>query len=61
VDGTGSLGAVGIAGAALFFTGHDLGLGPGGMERVAAYPMLAWMLMSGLALLSGRRSRASAG
>jgi hypothetical membrane protein len=56
------LGAVGLAGAALFFTGSDLGLGPGGMERVAAYPLPAWMLITGLALLFGRRPRsASAG
>jgi hypothetical membrane protein len=50
------LGAVGIAGAALFFTGNDPGLGLGGMERVAAYPMLAWMLISGLVILFGRRA-----
>jgi hypothetical membrane protein len=53
------LGAVGLAGAAFFFTGNDLGLGLGGMERVAAYPMLAWMALTGLALLFGRIGKPS--
>lgn len=50
------LGAVGLIGAGLFFTGNDLGLGLGGMERVAAYPILAWMLSAGLILLLSRRA-----
>lgn len=37
-------GAVGLVGAGLFLAGHDLGLGMGGMERVAVFPMSAWTL-----------------
>jgi hypothetical membrane protein len=47
-------GCVGLAGTALFVSDLYLGLGAGGMERVAAYPMPLWQIAMGLMLL--RRS-----
>lgn len=47
-------GCVGLAGTALFVSGAYLGLGPGGMERVAAYPMPLWQIAMGLMLLRRR-------
>ncbi len=44
-------GCVGLAGTALFVSGAYLGLGPGGMERVAAYPMPLWQIVMGSMLL----------
>jgi hypothetical membrane protein len=44
-------GCLGLAGTALFVAGAYLGLGPGGMERVAAYPMPIWQIAMGLMLL----------
>jgi len=41
-------GAVGLAATALFITDHYLGLGIGGMERVAAYPLPLWLIVAGL-------------
>lgn len=43
-------GVVGLAGTVLFVAGIYLGLGVGGMERVAAYPMSTWQVMAGIAL-----------
>lgn len=51
------LGAIGTAGVVLFFTRHGLGLGVGGMERVALYPLLAWVGCLGVAFLRGAGSR----
>ena len=48
-------GVVGLAGTALFVSGHYLGLGPGGMERFAAYPMSTWQIVVGAALLGSAR------
>jgi hypothetical membrane protein len=36
------LGATGLVALVLFASGNYVGLGPGGMERMVAYPMLLW-------------------
>lgn len=41
-----------------YASGHYLGLGEGGMERVVAYPQTLWLIVTGLYMLS--RIRASA-
>ncbi|MFI8307447.1 hypothetical protein ACIF80_29250 [Streptomyces sp. NPDC085927] len=54
---TGLLGVVALLAFGLFLSGHYLGLGMGGMERVAAYPFLFWVAVlgvRGLALRAGR-------
>jgi hypothetical membrane protein len=38
------LGAVSIVALLLFASHGDLGLGPGGMERIAAYPQTLWLI-----------------
>jgi hypothetical membrane protein len=49
-------GAVGLSATALFLSDHYLGIGIGGMERVAAYPLPIWLIAAGLAiLLSGKK------
>lgn len=48
------LGALGIA-AAVAAGWTDLGLGPGGIERVAVYPIIAWLILTGFAVLVARR------
>lgn len=50
-----ALGTVAVAGVVLFFAQQGLGLGVGGMERVAAFPLPVWASSVGLLLL--RRSR----
>lgn len=49
-------GVVGLTGTLLFFTDIDLGLGVGGMERIAAYPLPLWLTAMGAFLLRTRRS-----
>ncbi len=44
----GSLGLIGVISSAIHF---DLGLGAGGMERIAAYPFVLMLVASGAALL----------
>lgn len=44
-------GTLGLLATLLFVTGQFLGLGLGGMERVAAYPMTVWQIVAGIALL----------
>ena len=44
-------GALGFAATLLFVSGHYIGIGLGGMERVAAYPMTVWQIVMGLAFL----------
>jgi hypothetical protein len=41
-------GAVALAGLALFVSHVYLGIGDGGMERVAAYPQPIWLIVCGL-------------
>jgi hypothetical membrane protein len=50
-------GTLGLLGTGLFVSGIYLGLGLGGMERVAAYPMSVWQIVAGVALLRGAESR----
>jgi hypothetical membrane protein len=45
-------GVVGLLATALFITDHYLGLGIGGMERVAAYPLPLWLIVFGVYLTS---------
>ncbi|MFF3014790.1 DUF998 domain-containing protein [Streptomyces sp. NPDC057939] len=56
--GTGLLGVTAIAALGLFLSRHYLGLGMGGMERVAALPLLVWALAVGVRGLvrQGRRT-----
>ncbi|WP_179878826.1 MULTISPECIES: DUF998 domain-containing protein [unclassified Streptomyces] len=68
--GTSVLGVTAITAFGLFLSRHYLGLGMGGMERVAALPLLFWALAAGVrglvrragrvqeAVLGGRLSRA---
>ena len=46
-------GTLGMLATLLFISGHFLGIGLGGMERVAAYPMTVWQIVTGMALLRG--------
>jgi len=43
-------GVVGLLATALFASGHYLGTGIGGMERLAAYPLPLWTIVMGIAL-----------
>jgi hypothetical membrane protein len=49
------LGVAGIAGTLLFLNDIDLGIGLGGMERVAFYPLTLWCGVQGIALARSRR------
>lgn len=40
-------GVAGLVATVLFVLRHDLGLGVGGMERVAAYPIATWQIVAG--------------
>ncbi|KAB1906566.1 DUF998 domain-containing protein [Micromonospora sp. AMSO1212t] len=51
------LGLLGLAGTVLFLSRVDAGIGVGGMERVAVFPLFAWLTAAGLRLLRSRRSR----
>ena len=51
------LGLLGLAGTVLFLSRVDAGIGVGGMERVAVFPLFAWVTAAGLRLLWSRRSR----
>jgi hypothetical protein len=42
---------VGLVSTALFASGYDLGLGPGGIERFAAYTTTTWQMVAGLVVL----------
>ncbi len=46
-------GALGLLATLLFVSGNYLGIGLGGMERVAAYPMTVWQIVAGIAFLRG--------
>ncbi|MEU8707966.1 DUF998 domain-containing protein [Streptomyces sp. NPDC048565] len=46
--GTGLLGVAALTAFGLFLSHHYLGLGMGGMERVAAFPLLFWVLAVGI-------------
>jgi hypothetical membrane protein len=44
-------GSAGLLATALFISGNYLGIGIGGMERVAAYPLPLWLIVVGVVLL----------
>ena len=48
-------GLVGLLATALFISEHYLGLGIGGMERLAAYPLPLWLIVVGISFLSNLR------
>lgn len=52
------MGAVGLMAAVFFFRGQDLGLGMGGMERVAGWPLLVFLAMVELTDLTRGTSEA---
>ena len=43
-------GIVGLVATTLFAFGHDVGLGPGGIERFAAYTTTLWQIVAGFVL-----------
>jgi hypothetical membrane protein len=43
-------GGVGLLATALFVSDHYLGMGIGGMERLAAYPLPLWLIVAGISL-----------
>lgn len=45
-------GGLGLVALALFGTGHDLGLGVGTMERLAADPIIVWLIAVGLLVVA---------
>ncbi|MCG0289900.1 DUF998 domain-containing protein [Streptomyces sp. PSAA01] len=55
------LGITALTAFGLFLSGHYLGLGMGGMERVAAFPLLAWALVVGGRGLFRRKTRRTPG
>lgn len=48
------LGLISLGALVLFMTGTFLGLGPGGMERIVAYPILLWGIGFGGALMGSK-------
>ena len=52
-------GVVGLVATALFITDHFLGLGIGGMERVAAYPLPLWLIVAGISFARNAAARNS--
>ncbi|MEX0172068.1 DUF998 domain-containing protein [Streptomyces sp. LMG1-1-1.1] len=54
--GTAALGVTAFAALGLFLSRQYLGLGMGGMERVAAFPVLLWALAAGMRGLVIRRA-----
>lgn len=50
-----AFGLLGIIAMVLHFTGHGLGIGVGGMERITAYGVPVWLLLTGLSLLRDSR------
>ncbi|MGA6154351.1 DUF998 domain-containing protein [Stenotrophomonas sp. NPDC087984] len=54
---TSLLGIIALTAFGLFLSRHYLGLGMGGMERVAAFPLLAWALVVGIRGLFHQKTR----
>lgn len=50
-------GALAVLALVIYSSGHYLGLGEGGMERVVAYPQSVWLIVIGLFLLIRSRAR----
>jgi hypothetical membrane protein len=51
---SGAIGAVGTIATLLFFAGVYLGLGPGGMERLAFDPLIIWLIVVGTLAATNR-------
>jgi len=51
-------GTLGMVATLLFVSGRFAGIGLGGMERVAAYPMTVWQIVMGVALLRDGQRKA---
>ncbi len=47
------LGLLGVTASVLFITGRGLGLGIGGMERVAVFPLMVWAFGAGVVTYAG--------
>jgi len=43
-----STGSISLAALGVYASGHYIGLGEGGLERVVAYPQTIWMIILGL-------------
>ncbi|MFI5844007.1 DUF998 domain-containing protein [Catenuloplanes sp. NPDC051500] len=56
-----TFGVLGVSGSALFIAQQGLGLGIGGMERVAVFPLTVWACCAGVHLLSRGRGVMTAG
>jgi hypothetical membrane protein len=52
-----AFGLIGLAGLGGLASGHDFGLGLGGVERVAAYPFPLWIAGMGAWLIGGGENR----
>jgi hypothetical membrane protein len=50
-------GIIALIATALQFSHHYLGLGIGGMERVAIFPLVLWMVVLGISILSQAPAR----
>jgi hypothetical membrane protein len=48
------LGIIALVALVLLLTQHDLGIGPGGMERMVAYPIFLWALGFGGAMIGAK-------
>jgi hypothetical membrane protein len=48
------LGIIALVALVLLLTHHDLGIGPGGMERMVAYPIFVWALGFGGSLIGAK-------
>jgi hypothetical membrane protein len=44
-------GSLGLLATALFVSGHYLGMGIGGIERIAAYPLPVWLIVAGVSVV----------
>ncbi|PSK67175.1 hypothetical protein B0E53_00809 [Micromonospora sp. MH33] len=51
------LGSTGVAGVVLFLARVDAGIGVGGMERVAVFPLLVWTVLVGARVFRAGRDR----
>lgn len=46
-------GALALVALAIYASGHNAGLGEGGIERVVAYPQAVWLVVTGLYFFTG--------
>ena len=52
-------GVIGLLATGLFVSGHYVGIGVGGVERVAAYPLSLWLIVDGTSFAIGLQRRRS--